>query len=409
MSWQTKRIGDFCETGSGGTPARDNPRFFENGTIPWVKSGELRQRVVEQTEEFITQEALEYSSAKLVPAGAVLVAMYGATAGQCALLGIDAATNQAVCFLLPDRTECLPKYLYYSLATKTAQLLAQRVGGAQPNISQKVIRDTELVLPPLAEQMCIVQLVEAADDMRCDAKRTHDWIEQSSDAIFRHCFGENFPHESNLQREALHQVAEVVSGVTKGRTLSGSEVRMVAYMRVANVQDGHIALDDVKTIEATDQEIAHYALQPDDILLTEGGDPDKLGRGAIWNGSITPCIHQNHIFRVRITTDELLPEYLSALFSSAYGKSYFLRMAKQTTGIASMNIGQLKQFPVVMAPRDKQIEFKRLQAQFDEIKARLAKQAATLEILFQTLLQRAFDGRLTAKWREEMQLRSRGS
>jgi type I restriction enzyme S subunit len=136
------------------------------------------------------------------------------------------------------------------------------------------------------------------------------------------------------------------------------------------------------------------------LVLTEGGDPDKLGRGALWSGEIGECIHQNHVFRVRTASPRILPLFLSALTASEYGKAYFFSVAKKTTGIASINKRQLSAFPMVIPPIDLQQKFaKALKALYASIDTQTTS-AATLETLFQTLLHRAFDGSLTAKWRE---------
>ena len=152
----------------------------------------------------------------------------------------------------------------------------------------------------------------------------------------------------------LEDLCDLCSGITKGRKIDSTVTVEVPYMAVANVQDGSLKLDNVKTIEATPEEIHRYQLMPGDLLLTEGGDPDKLGRGAIWNGEISSCIHQNHIFRARKASQHVDMEYLAHLVSSPYGKRYFLRQSKQTTGIASINMGQLKRFPVPLPPLEEQ-------------------------------------------------------
>jgi restriction endonuclease S subunit len=145
----------------------------------------------------------------------------------------------------------------------------------------------------------------------------------------------------------LEDLCDLCSGITKGRKIDSTVTVEVPYMAVANVQDGSLKLDNVKTIEATPEEIHRYQLMPGDLLLTEGGDPDKLGRGAIWNGEISSCIHQNHIFRARKASQHVDMEYLAHLVSSPYGKRYFLRQSKQTTG-------QLKRFPVPLPPLEEQ-------------------------------------------------------
>ena len=152
----------------------------------------------------------------------------------------------------------------------------------------------------------------------------------------------------------LEDLCDLCSGITKGRKIDSTVTVEVPYMAVANVQDGSLKLDNVKTIEATPEEIHRYQLMPGDLLLTEGGDPDKLGRGAIWNGEISSCIHQNHIFRARKASQHVDMEYLAHLVSSPYGKRFFLRQSKQTTGIASINMGQLKRFPVPLPPLEEQ-------------------------------------------------------
>ena len=167
------------------------------------------------------------------------------------------------------------------------------------------------------------------------------------------------------------------------------------YMRVANVQDGHFYLDEIKTIAVTQKEIEAYSLKFGDLLLTEGGDPDKLGRGSVWEDQIENCIHQNHIFRVRIKEKESInPYYLSALVSSTYGKSYFLRSAKQTTGIASINSTQLKSFPTVIPPINLQNRFAVIVEKVGSIKARYQQNLADLETLYGALSQQAFKGEL---------------
>jgi type I restriction enzyme S subunit len=176
-------------------------------------------------------------------------------------------------------------------------------------------------------------------------------------------------------------------------------------MAVANVQDGRLNLDLVKTIHASAAEIERYKLLPSDLLLTEGGDPDKLGRGTIWNGEINPCIHQNHIFRVRANSALIDMSFLSRLAASPGGKAYFLSKAKQTTGIASINLTQLRSFPVPLPPLNEQ---RRIAAKLDTTLAavdacrqRLDGVAAILKRFRQAVLAAATSGELTREWREE--------
>ena len=161
QGWELKKLGDVCETGAGGTPLKTHKDYYEGGTIPWLLSGEVSQGEIFEAKNFITEKGLKNSSAKLFPPNTVLVAMYGATAGQVGILRFEAATNQAVCGILPnDKT--IPEYLFYCFLEKKEELIAQAVGGAQPNISQIKIKNTKIPLPPLPEQQRIVSILDEA-------------------------------------------------------------------------------------------------------------------------------------------------------------------------------------------------------------------------------------------------------
>jgi len=163
----------------------------------------------------------------------------------------------------------------------------------------------------------------------------------------------------------LHEIAEVRTGVAKGKTGLKDPVEL-PYLRVANVQDGRIDLSEVKTIQVERTQVDRYALQKGDILMTEGGDFDKLGRGDVWQGQIQPCLHQNHVFAVRPDAEQVEPTFLSALASSQYGRSYFLGCAKRSTNLASINSSQLREFPVLLPSLEEQRGIARILATWDQ-------------------------------------------
>ena len=160
--WENVRIGDVCETSSGGTPLRQRFDFY-NGNIPWIKSGELHSKFVSDSEEKITEIGLKNSSAKLFPVNTILIALYGVTAGISAILKIPAATNQAVCGIIPIDNKVDYEFLYTVLTFKKEDIFKQRVGTYQLNISQSVIRNTEIPLPRLSEQKQIATLFQSIE------------------------------------------------------------------------------------------------------------------------------------------------------------------------------------------------------------------------------------------------------
>ena len=160
LSSSSAPLSSIFKTSSGGTPSRKNPQFY-TGNILWVKSGELDYNLITQTEEHISQEALEKSSAKILPKGSLLLALYGATIGKMAFLGVPAATNQAVCCIFPN-SEYNMMFLYYFLLHKQKYLISQGKGGAQKNISQEILKSLPIPTLSLVEQKAIVEKIEKA-------------------------------------------------------------------------------------------------------------------------------------------------------------------------------------------------------------------------------------------------------
>lgn len=152
----------------------------------------------------------------------------------------------------------------------------------------------------------------------------------------------------------LKGVCEIQSGITLGKDYTGQALREFPYLRVANVQAGHVNLSVVKTIRVTKTEGDRCMLQSGDVLMTEGGDLDKLGRGCVWNGQVSPCLHQNHVFAVRPNQSRLDPRFLSALMGTTYARAYFQSTAKQTTNLAATNKTKLGMFKVLLPTVDEQ-------------------------------------------------------
>ena len=146
----------------------------------------------------------------------------------------------------------------------------------------------------------------------------------------------------------LGSMANIVSGVTLGAKADPTATIEAPYLRVANVQDGYLELAEIKTVRISPKTLEQLRLEPGDVLMNEGGDFDKLGRGAVWAGEIANCVHQNHVFRVRCNPNKLMPNYLAFYSESAFGKKYFVMSSKQSTNLASINSTQLKAYPIAM-------------------------------------------------------------
>lgn len=189
--WNEKKIGELFETGSGGTPLKMHKEYYEGGNIPWLRSGEVCKKYITETELFITKLGLDNSSAKYFPSNTIVVAMYGATAGQVGILKIQTTTNQAVCGIFPNELY-IPEFVYYSIQSKQENLVSQATGNAQPNISQIKIKNLSIPILPLSDQQSIVARLDTLDEkckvLQANYEKTLSLCDDLKQALLRKAF-----------------------------------------------------------------------------------------------------------------------------------------------------------------------------------------------------------------------------
>ena len=308
MTWPHVALGDLCRIEIGRTPARDNPDYWRNGErFPWLSISDMNQGTnIVSTKEGITAKAVRECHCRLVPTGTLLLS-FKLSIGKVSFNTIPLYTNEAIAALhILSKDRIFGPYLYWVL--QHVDLLENVDTAAKGNtLNKRKLHEIAIPLPPLPDQHRLAAILDAADALRAKRRAALAKLDALGRAVFLEMFGEPVGNERGWPEARLADLADIVSGVTKGQRFNGKPTVFVPYMRVANVQDGHVDLAEVKTIEALESDAQKYRLQIGDILLTEGGDPDKLGRGAIWHGEIETCIHQNHIFRVRLTSDQVIP------------------------------------------------------------------------------------------------------
>jgi len=206
--WDVVKLGDVAKTASGGTPSRKNPEYF-GGKIHWVKSGELNDSLVSCTEETLTEMGIINSNARVFPKGTLLIAMYGATAGKVGILECEAASNQAVCAVFPQKI-LSSNFLFYVFMYRRSKLLSERYGGAQPNISQTVIKAFNIPLPPLHEQHEIVRILQAVDK-KLQAEEAR---KQALEALFKTLLNNLMTGKIRVKDVVLPNVGEGKGDVT---------------------------------------------------------------------------------------------------------------------------------------------------------------------------------------------------
>ena len=318
----------------------------------------------------------------------VVVTCRGATCGSVNITAPKAyVTGNAMC--LDDvRSDIEMEYLYYCLKHYDFNNVIS--GSAQPQITRQGMDKIYIMLGSKDEQIDIVNKLKKVELIIELKKQELQSLDQLAKARFVELFGDMHLNTMRWKEQLLESMADVVSGITKGRKIQEQSMIKVPYMAVSNVKDGYIDWTTVKTIEATEQEIEQYRLLPDDVLMTEGGDPDKLGRGAIIKEPLENCIHQNHIFRVRLNESIVLPGFFAEYLKHQKAKRYFFGCAKQTTGIASINMRQLKALPVLVPPLKLQEEFVDFVKATDKSKVAIQKALDETQLLFDSLMQRYF-------------------
>ena len=258
------------------------------------------------------------------------------------------------------------------------------------SLPKEILLSLPVKLPDMESQRRVVSVIAKVKDIILLYKRLLSALDNLIKARFVEMFGDMLLNPKNLPEQRLDSLADIAAGITKGRKVKTDELYEVPYMAVSNVKDGFIDWTTVKTIMATAAEIDQYRLMPGDVLMTEGGDPDKLGRGAIIHEPPENCIHQNHIFRVRLNQDELLPVYMAQYLQQQKAKKYFLGCAKQTTGIASINMKQLRALPVLVPKIELQNKFAAFATQIDKSKSAIQKSLDETQLLFDSLMQQYF-------------------
>ena len=264
--------------------------------------------------------------------------------------------------VLSPRDGTDPRFLYHlvcSHAVRGRSVARMEGSTGRQRVPEDVFVNRLVVpIPPRTEQAGIVRILDAADTALERTRIALEHGRQVRHSLLHELLEKGLdPKVSTTSRHPKHwqtvrvdEVATVGSGVTLGKDLSGRETVNLPYLRVANVQDGHLDLTTVKTVRIPVDEVPRYRLEAGDVLMTEGGDIDKLGRGSIWEGQIPDCLHQNHVFRIRPNSDLLEPAYYALIVESNIAKRYFSRVAKRTTNLASTNKTQVRAFRFPMPP-----------------------------------------------------------
>jgi len=286
--------------------------------------------------------------------------------GSLALLK-DYSPMYVVFEALPDIDK---EFLSYWLTSNPAKnfIKSSTQGTVRDSVNYPALSFFKINLPPLPEQQKIATILSSVDTAIEITKTVIEQTKVVKKGLMQELFTNGIPgRHKNLKKTfigkipdewevaRLEDVAKVQTGIAKNKNVKSKNCMILPYLRVANVQDGFLDLSEVKHVSVDENDVKRFQLQKGDVLFTEGGDNDKLGRGCVWEAQINPCLHQNHIFAVRCSS-KISPRYLSLYAASPRGKEFFLNSSKQTTNLASVNSTQLKSFPIPLPSLKEQVQ-----------------------------------------------------
>jgi len=322
--------------------------------------------------------------------------------------------------------ECVPEYVfYYFIHIDSFKGLRPFYTGLRKVVRSETFSNIKMPAPSVSEQQIISNFLDhetAKIDILIEKQQQLiKLLKEKRQAVISHAVTKGLNPNAPMRDSGVEWLGEVPahwivrrlkhtsnlqSGIPKGKDLTGKISISVPMLRVANVQDGYLHLDDVHNIEIEPDQLERYSLQYGDVLMNEGGDNDKLGRGAVWKSEINPCIHQNHVFAIRPQSIE--PEWLDILTRASYAKFYFYRVAKQSTNLASISSTNIKETPLVIPPEGERktiMDFvlRKLEV-FDAIEAKCSAQIDLLRERRTALISAAVTGKIDVRnWQAPVQ------
>lgn len=377
--WEYKKLGEVLETTSGGTPSKSHKEYYEGGTIPWLRSGEVSKGDIYDAELYITEEGLKKSSAKLFPIDTVLIAMYGATVGQVGILKSTMCTNQAICGILPNK-DFHPNFLKYVLLANKKNYLKQAMGGAQPNISQQVIKSTYIPIVKFSEQESVVSELDKINELIRLKKEQLKDFDNLAQSLFYEMFGDPVENEKGWEVKKLGDVCTFSQGM-QVPIENQKEIQNEGDVRFLRIIDFTQGKDAPRYVECDNDK---YILHEKEIAIVRYGTPGFICTGKI--GAIA-----NNLFKLNPVSDnifvfEYLVHWLStdAFQLSIKGKQY-------GAALQAIKFSTIQNIEIILPPLSLQRLFAQRIEQIEREKSEVQKSIQDLETLLASRMQYWFE------------------
>jgi type I restriction enzyme S subunit len=393
--WEFKSLGEVAKWGSGGTPKATRSDFY-GGSIPWAVIGDLSDGVITDTEKHITPEALSESSAKLVPVGSILVAMYGSI-GKLGIAGVEMTTNQAIAFAVPDESVVLQKYLYWFLAGERDLFLKSGKGMTQQNISQTILKAWEIPVPPLDVQERIVETLEDHLSRLDKARRLIDVALKQVQTLRGSCLNDLFATGGGSEAHPV-QLKDLVD-FRGGYSYKSSEWKKtgVAVIKIANIQRDVFSWDKVDFVSTESAAgTMEFAVNKGDLIQTLTGE--LLGASAIYDRDEPARLNQR-LVRISISNGINLDLAFLHGFLQAPRIRQILRSKSKGAAQPNVSVKDVGQLELALYKPSEQKErlgqWELMSTSVSDLESDLLVAFSQLETLRRSLLHAAFTGQLT--------------
>jgi type I restriction enzyme, S subunit len=402
-SWTEVPLATVGAWGSGGTPRSTEPSYYD-GRIPWLRSGDLPDGPVSEHELTISERGLKASSAKWVPQGAVMIAMYGATIGRLGIAAYPVATNQAVAFCIPNKDTVDAQFLFWYLRSIRETLMTLGQGGAQPNINQDILKRQMIALPSLCEQIRVVgvlnQLIGRTAVVRQEITGISRLIAKYRQAVLTAAFDGSLTKHWRAARGLSASwcpvtLGTVVAAFNYGSSKKSAPAGVIPVLRMGNIQRGRLDWSDL-VYSSDPVEIDKYSLASGDVLFNRTNSSELVGKTALYAGE-RPAIFAGYLIRIRCSP-RLTPAFLTYLLNSPLGRDHCWRV--KADGVSQSNINAKKlaafAFDLPTVPEQHEIVL-RVNMAFEWLDRIAVEQQAATHLLCkldQAILTRAFRGAL---------------
>ena len=361
-----KTLGELCNIVSGGTPSRSKAEFWNEGTIPWIKIGNIKEKYVNEADEYITQAGLDGSSAKLLSKGTVLYTIF-ATLGEVGVLGIDACTNQAIAGLtIKDEKQLNTDYLYYYLKSKKNFVNSVGRGVAQNNINMSILRSFELPLPELSRQKDIVEILDKVVAINGDYKKKLQKLDDLIKARFVEMFGNPLDGTAKYPIHQVGNVAEAVDPQPSHRTPPVQEGG-VPYVSIkdCDYKTGKIDFEGARKVarKVLEEHLNRYTLHDGDFVIGKIG---TIGNPVFIPARDDYTLSANVVL-VQPNSEVVSPYFLKYSFESDFVERQFSE-AKNSTSQAAFGIQKVRNVKVMNPDLDTQRAFEKFVKQVDKSK-----------------------------------------